>query len=554
MIFDDVIKSRRSIRKFSSREVPEKDVAAIINTARIGPSAKNRQPWCFFVLTGESRQQFINDYYRAAKEEPAGTFRETGEVMQSAPVLIAVYALGQTKADLLSIGGAMYAMCLKATDLGYGSLWAADTDILRKEEKYRLLAGVVIVGYAEESPSQRSRKSLREISNIDPWTDTCIIEDMVINPDLSGSSFVFISYSHQDKETVAVDIVEMKHHGIPLWYDRELLYGRFWNTQALGMIRKGNCKVFILYVSYSSLSSMNVLKEFREACRNEETKIIPVLIGKTSVKELIQKLREDGLAHNADVYESYFGPGDEMLCISRSSVPLKCDHFQKLLNSLFENGISRKYEAYDHFLYVIKNEECTITGYNGTGTEIHIPESISGFPVTAVGESSFAGHKTIEYAFLPRTIKRLGPGAFKGTGLRSIDLPFTVVEVQTACFRDCRQLEKVTIKEGITYLAEALFRGCVKLKEFTAPNTVTRMEEAVFRNCCSVEEIVLPDSLQNMTEGGFYGCRSLKKLVIPASVVGAEIQSFDTCPALDRVRIGEFVFEHGKGKKYSGPV
>ena len=52
-------------------------------------------------------------------------------------------------------------------------------------------------------------------------------------------------------------------------------------------------------------------------------------------------------------------------------------------------------------------------------------------------------------------------------------------------------------------------------------------------------------NLKTMTEGGFYGCTSLIKLVIPISVVGAEIQSFDTSPLLERTQIGEFVFEKG---------
>ena len=548
MIFDDVIESRRSIRKYSGKEVPERDVAAIVNAARISPSAKNRQPWYFCVLTGESKRQFLDDYDRAVKERPAEALNETGHIMRSAPVLITVYMRGQTKADLLSIGGAMYSLCLKATDLGYGSLWVSDTDIMT-EEKYKLLAGVVVIGYAEESPPERSRKPLSEISNMEQAIHTQPEEDTAIDPDLNGRDFVFISYSHRDIETVTADIEEMRHHGILYWSDRALPYGRFWNKEAIEMIRSPGCKVFVLYVSYHSLSSDNVFKEFMEARQADHITILPVLIGKTGIRELIQKMRENGLSGKADTYESFFGAGEEMLYISRSSLPRKKDHFQHLLTALFENGISQEYEAYDHFLYEIRDKECTVTGFNGTGTILRIPESISGYPVTAIGESAFAGLRDIEQVRFPGAVKHIGAGAFKDTGLKSIDLPFTINEVETACFRDCRQLEKAVIRGNIVYLAEALFRGCVKLKEFMAPSTVTRMEEAVFRNCYSIEQITLPESFQTMTEGGFYGCRSLRKLLIPSTAAGAEIQSFDTCPMLERTQIGEYVFECGKGRK-----
>ena len=559
MIFDDVLKSRRSIRRFNSIAPTDADIVAIIETARISPSAKNRQPWYFSVLIQETKQRFVDDYFFLIPDEQKNTYDKTGEIMQSAPVLIAVYAAKQSRTDLLSVGGAMYAMCLKSSDLGLGSLWIGDTDIMNSSKEYEMLVGVVAIGYAEESPLQRSRKTIEEISNVTVASEIDKTEDLITEADLSQTSFVFISYSHIDREVVVSDILEMKHHGVPLWYDKELVrkIGDEWDAIPVELIHKDNCKVFVLYVSYNSLKSKNVLKEFVEALSNHNLKIVPVLIGSQTVTEIISRLRENGFSENADIYEDYFGKDEKLLYISRSVIPKALDHFQNLLSVFFENGISRDFEAYDHFSYRIEGNGCTITGYTGTGNTLAIPESISGYPVIAIAESAFSKDRnpecqTIERVVFPNTLKRLGLGAFKGTGIKSVNVPFSVVEIQTACFRDCIQLEEVTLPDGITHLAEALFRGCEKLKRFVAPKTVMKMEEAVFRNCLSLEEVILPDSLQSMTEGGFYGCKSLKRLTIPSTVIGAEIQSFDTCPLLERVQIGSFVFDHGKGEQISG--
>ena len=556
MIFDDVLKTRRSIRRFSEKELAATDISAIIDAARISPSAKNRQPWYFSVLIQETKQRFVDDYFFLLSDESKNEYKETGEIMQSAPVLIAVYATEQARTDLLSVGGAIYAMCLKATDLGLGSLWIGDTDIMNSSKEYEMLVGAVAVGYAEESPPQRSRKTIEEISNLTFTSKIDKTEDMIAEADLSQTNFVFISYSHTNREVVVSDILEMKHHGIPLWYDKELAreIGNKWDTVPVEMIRKDKCKVFVLYASYNSLKSKSVLEEFIEATKNRNLKILPVLIGKQTITEIISRLRENGFSENADIYEKFFGTDEKMLYISRSALPKVIDHFQHLLLAFFKNGISREYEAYDHFSYRIEENGCIITGYTGTGNTLNIPECISGYPVKAIEESAFSkdknpNHQRIERVIFPNTLKRIGLGAFTGTGIKKVEVPFSVVEVQTACFRDCIQLEEATLPDGITYLSEALFRGCERLKRFVAPKTVFKIEEAVFRNCSSLEEVVLPDSLQSMTEGGFYGCRSLKRLIIPCTVVGAEIQSFDTCPLLDRVQIGEFVFEHGTARK-----
>ena len=556
MIFDDVLKTRRSIRRFSEKELTAADMSAIIDAARISPSAKNRQPWYFSVLIQETKQRFVDDYFFLLSDELKNEYNATGKIMQSAPVLIAVYATEQARTDLLSVGGAIYAMCLKATDLGLGSLWIGDTDIMNSSKEYEMLVGAVAVGYAEESPPERSRKTIEEISNLTYTSKIDKTEDMIAEADLSQTNFVFISYSHIDREVVVSDILEMKHHGIPLWYDKVLAreVGNKWDTVPVEMIRKDKCRVFVLYASYNSLQSKSVLEEFIEATKNHGLKILPVLIGKQTITEIIGKLRENGFSENADIYESYFGADEKMLFVSRSSVPRVIDHFQHLLLVLFENGISREYEAYDHFSYRIEENSCIITGYTGTGDTLNIPECISGYPVTAIEESAFSkdknpNHQRLERVVFPNTLKRIGLGAFKGTGIKKVEVPFSVVEIQAACFRDCIQLEEATLPDGITYLSEALFRGCERLKRFVAPKTVLKMEEAVFRNCASLVEVVLPDSLQSMTEGGFYGCRSLKRLIIPCAVVGAEIQSFDTCPLLERVQIGEFLFEHGTARK-----
>ncbi|NSW75423.1 MAG: nitroreductase family protein, partial [Candidatus Atribacteria bacterium] len=45
MDLTEAIETRRSIRKFRAEEVAEEDLRAVLNAARLAPSANNLQPW-----------------------------------------------------------------------------------------------------------------------------------------------------------------------------------------------------------------------------------------------------------------------------------------------------------------------------------------------------------------------------------------------------------------------------------------------------------------------------------------------------------------------------
>ena len=207
MIFDSVVKNRRSIRKFTTKMPTEDAIYSIVDIARISPSAKNRQPWYFQVLTGDAKLRFVADYLSCVQNSDNSSVKHSGKIMQTAPVIIAVYLTENGFTDMLSIGGAIYGMCLKATDLGLGSLWIGDTDIMRDLTDYERLISAVAIGYAEECPNARSRKTISEISNLSstPNKNQSIVDD-IINPDISDSNYIFISYSHKDSGIVIEDI------------------------------------------------------------------------------------------------------------------------------------------------------------------------------------------------------------------------------------------------------------------------------------------------------------------------------------------------------------
>ena len=190
----DSIVERRSIRKYKDTEVSKEQIREIVEAAVKAPSAKNRQPWKFIAYSGETKNEFLNtmeaglNKVSGAPQLPPDFKRllsdayNTLKIMRQAPALIAVVNTNGRSpfenittdrriteiCDTLSIGAAVENMILKATEIGLGTLWIANTfyayeelsDFIGEEGQ---LACAVALGYADETPDPRPRKPFEDI-------------------------------------------------------------------------------------------------------------------------------------------------------------------------------------------------------------------------------------------------------------------------------------------------------------------------------------------------------------------------------------------------------
>ena len=193
-MMDNPINDRRSIRKYLDKQVPKEMIEQIIDAGRMSPSAKNRQPWQYIVLGGESKSEFLKHMWKGILREEneyallpnsrngLSDAKNTWNIMQQAPILIIILnSNGKSPfdavdvdsrfveiCDTLSIGASIENMLLKATEIGLGTLWIANTCYAYKElteylETTQQLVGAIALGYADEMPTQRPRKKMEDI-------------------------------------------------------------------------------------------------------------------------------------------------------------------------------------------------------------------------------------------------------------------------------------------------------------------------------------------------------------------------------------------------------
>ena len=67
MELNEVLLKRRSIRKFTEEAISEEDINEILHAAMSGPSACNRTPWEFFVVTNPETLEKLRKAARYSK-------------------------------------------------------------------------------------------------------------------------------------------------------------------------------------------------------------------------------------------------------------------------------------------------------------------------------------------------------------------------------------------------------------------------------------------------------------------------------------------------------
>jgi nitroreductase len=160
------ILSRRSVRKYRPEPVAPEDLARMLEAGRQAPSAANRQPWHFIVITDPAQRQAVAEACN-------------GQLwMADAGAIICACGLPAVSERWWRVDPAiaLQNMILAATALGYGTCWIGAFS----EEAVKSVLGIppelnvvalTPIGVPDESPAARPRKSPAEAFSGDRYPD-----------------------------------------------------------------------------------------------------------------------------------------------------------------------------------------------------------------------------------------------------------------------------------------------------------------------------------------------------------------------------------------------
>jgi len=161
MNISQLIRKRRSIRKFKVKSIPERLIRGILDSARWAPSGLNNQPWKFMVLSKKQKNSLA-------------IYTHYAQIIKDADKLILTFldnkASYNREKDLMAIGAAIQNMLLYIHSKGLGACWLGE--ILNKKKQIQKFLGVkrhleleavIALGYPQKQPSLAKRKKLKDL-------------------------------------------------------------------------------------------------------------------------------------------------------------------------------------------------------------------------------------------------------------------------------------------------------------------------------------------------------------------------------------------------------
>lgn len=219
------------------------------------------------------------------------------------------------------------------------------------------------------------------------------------------------------------------------------------------------------------------------------------------------------------------------------------------------------------FTYTLSNGEATVTGYNGSATEVTIPASLGGAPVTSIGMGAFVYNQTLTRVTLPEGLKNIGTQAFMGCRmLRSIYIPSSVTDIGLSPFAYCNALNAITLgsasqtyrlTDGVLFSADGkellLYPNGSMRKSYAVPAGVERIEDEVFYCNDHLTAITLPEGLKEIGSYAFYSMQALRQIILPASLETLGDGALSSCNHLTAIDVtsGNAHFDSYDGVLYN---
>ena len=148
-----------------------------------------------------------------------------------------------------------------------------------------------------------------------------------------------------------------------------------------------------------------------------------------------------------------------------------------------------------------------------TDSEIIIPDSYKGLPVTKVSSNAFLGCKQITSVIIPDSVTKIGSDAFAS----------------------CENLISITIPDSVTKIESSAFMGCKSLICITIPDSVSSLEQSAFFSCDSLTSVSLGTGITTIAKNTFYGCDSLTSVFINGKITKIDQDAFSSCKILDQI-------------------
>ena len=165
-------------------------------------------------------------------------------------------------------------------------------------------------------------------------------------------------------------------------------------------------------------------------------------------------------------------------------------------------------------------------------------------------------NQAVKSYIIPSSVTSIGDSAFAGCrSLSNIAIPSSVNSIGDKAFWDCCSLTSIVIPDSVTSIGDGAFCGCSSLKYISIPKSVICLNgNPFFRwdgklECLSPNFIYEDDVLFNKDKSKIISCRDqvIISYIIPGSVTSIGDYAFEGCSFLSDIVIPTSVTSIGRG-------
>ncbi len=151
----EAIMSRRSIRKYTDKKIPDETITRLLKAGMNAPSAHNKQPWHFIIVDDRETMLKVNEYHQYSKML---------ENASHAIIVLGDNDIQTTDFWVHDCSAATENILIAANALGLGAVWLgvhphqdliAGTKKLFNVPEHVTPLGIISLGYPEETKPPR---------------------------------------------------------------------------------------------------------------------------------------------------------------------------------------------------------------------------------------------------------------------------------------------------------------------------------------------------------------------------------------------------------------
>lgn len=193
----------------------------------------------------------------------------------------------------------------------------------------------------------------------------------------------------------------------------------------------------------------------------------------------------------------------------------------------YDDYEEKKNDEYEYFLN--KDGTVQVSSYLGKDSEVVIPDTIEGCPVTGISSYTFEGCDFITKIKIPDTVITVGDEAFSDTAYYKNEDNWDngTLYVDKVLYEVSEDAEgEFTVREGTTAIAYYAFVGCEKLTEITIPGSVKILPFRTFKGCYSLTDLNVGEGTEIIEDQSFAGCEKLENISLPKTIKRVGVKAF----------------------------